>query len=100
MYKRRKNLFDQGIGTIIQLNGDKTAADNAQAQLIAAEENLKTAQEQVNFTNVYSDVEGVAEDVNVKVGEFFTPAAQQIKVVNTNDLKVTANVPENYTTSV
>ncbi len=100
VYKRRKNLFDQGIGTIIQLNGDKTAADNAQAQLIAAEENLKTAQEQVNFTNVYSDVEGVAEDVNVKVGEFFTPAAQQIKVVNTNDLKVTANVPENYTTSV
>jgi len=100
VYKRRKNLFDQGIGTVIQLNGDKTAADNAQAQLIAAEENFKTAQEQVNFTNVYSDVEGVAEDVNVKVGEFFTPAAQQIKIVNTNDLKVTANVPENYTTSV
>ena len=100
VYKRRKSLFDQGIGTVIQLNGDKAAADNAQAQLNAAQENLKTAQEQVNFTNVYSDVDGVAEDVNVRVGEFFTPSALQIKIVNTNNLKVTANVPENYTTSV
>lgn len=102
IYKRRKNLFDEGIGTQVQLNGDKAMMDNAQAQLTGAQESLKTAQEQLGFTSVYSDVDGVAEDVNVRVGEFFTPTAPtpQIKLVNTSNLKVTTQVPENYLTKV
>ena len=44
---------------------------------------------------MYSDVSGVAEEVNVKVGEVFV-GATQIKIVNTTNLKVTAQVPENY----
>jgi RND family efflux transporter MFP subunit len=102
VYKRRKNLFDQGIGTLVQLNSDKTNADNAMTQLKVAQENLKTAQEQLGFTNVYSDVDGVAEDVNVRVGEMFTSSAitPQIRIVNTSNLKVTTEVPENYITKV
>jgi RND family efflux transporter MFP subunit len=103
VYKRRKNLFDQGIGTIIQLNGDKAAADNALAQLNGVQENIKTLEQQLNFTSVYSDVDGVAEDVNVRVGEMFVGAVAgvpQIKIVNTGNLKVTTQVPENYITKV
>lgn len=102
VYKRRKNLFDQGIGTQVQLNGDKTAMDNSQSQLRYAQEGLKTAQEQLGFTSVYADVSGVAEDVNVRVGEIFSASAPtpQIKIVNTEDLKVTTQVPENYITKV
>jgi membrane fusion protein (multidrug efflux system) len=102
VYKRRKNLFDQGIGTQVQLNQDKTNMDNAQAQLNGAQEGLKTAQEQLGFSSVYSDVSGVAEDVNVRVGEMFTPQAPtpQIKIVNTDNLKITTQVPENYITKV
>ncbi|HWB27121.1 MAG TPA: efflux RND transporter periplasmic adaptor subunit [Chitinophagaceae bacterium] len=102
VYRRRKNLFDQGIGTEVQLNADKTAMDNSQSQLKQAQAQLKSAQEQLDFTNVYSDVNGVAEDVNVRVGEIFTASAPtpQIKIVNTTDLKVTAQVPENYLTKV
>ena len=43
----------------------------------------------------YSDVDGVAEEVNVKVGELFMGPGQ-IKIVNTTKLKLTAQVPENY----
>lgn len=102
VYKRRKNLFDQGIGTQIQLNADKTTADNAQSQLRNAQEQMKIAQEQLGFTNVYSDVDGVAEEVNVRVGEIFSASAivPQIKIVNTSNLKVTTNVPENYLSKV
>jgi membrane fusion protein (multidrug efflux system) len=103
VYKRRKNLFDQGIGTIIQLNGDKAAADNALAQLNGVQENIKTLEQQLNFTSVYSDVDGVAEEVNVRVGEMFVGAVAgvpQIKIVNTSTLKVTTQVPENYITKV
>lgn len=100
IYKRRKNLFDQGIGTQVDLNGTKAQMDNAQAQLRGAQEQLRTAQEQLNFSSVYSDVDGVAETVNVRVGEMFAPSAMQIKIVNTGNLKVTTQVPENYLTKV
>ena len=49
---------------------------------------------------MYSDVNGVADVVNVRVGEIFqgmTASGQpQIKIVNTSSLKVVTNVPENY----
>ena len=51
--------------------------------------------DQLAFTSIYSDVDGVAEEVNVKVGELFMGPGQ-IKVVNTSKLKLTAQVPENY----
>jgi RND family efflux transporter MFP subunit len=42
---------------------------------------------------------GIADQVNVRVGEAFvgaTAAGPQIRIVNTSDLKVVASVPENY----
>ena len=42
---------------------------------------------------------GVADQVNVRVGELFvgaTAAGPQIRIVNTGNLKITAAVPENY----
>ncbi len=56
---------------------------------------IAAAQEQSSFSNVYAEMSGVAEIVNIKVGEFFA-GGQQIRIVNTNDLKVVAQVPENY----
>jgi len=46
---------------------------------------------------------GVADLVNVRVGETFvgaTAAGPQIRIVNTGDLKIRANIPENYMGSV
>jgi len=53
------------------------------------------AKDQLAFTSIYSDVDGVAEEVNVKVGEIFMGAGQ-LKIVNTDKLKLTSQVPENY----
>jgi RND family efflux transporter MFP subunit len=42
---------------------------------------------------------GIADQVNVRVGEMFVGATQagpQIRIVNTSNLKVVASVPENY----
>jgi RND family efflux transporter MFP subunit len=95
LYSRRKNLWSQGIGTEIDVLTAKTNADNLEAQYNAQSENVKNAQQQVNFSSVYSDVEGVADDVNVRVGEIFN-GVNQIKIVNTSNLKVTTQIPENY----
>jgi len=95
VYEKQKNLWDQNIGSEIQLLTAKTNADASASQLKAAAEQLGMVRDQLAFTSVYSDVEGVAEEVNVKVGELFMGPGQ-IKIVNTAHLKLTTMVPENY----
>jgi len=95
LYEKQKNLWAQNIGTEVQLITAKNNVENISNQIKATDEQVKIAQEQVNFTNVYADVSGVADDVNIRVGEFFTGAGQ-IKIVNTSDLKITTQIPENY----
>jgi len=51
------------------------------------------------MSEVYAQISGVADMVNIKVGEYFSPQTATvlgIRIVNTNNLKVTAQVPENY----
>jgi RND family efflux transporter MFP subunit len=99
VYDRQNKLWQKGIGTEVQVISAKTNVEALQNQLKSAEEQVKVAQEQLNTTSVYSDVNGVAETVMVKVGELFSGMGQ-IKIVNTSKLKVVANVPENYITQV
>lgn len=99
VYDRQNKLWQKGIGTEIQVISAKTNVEALQNQLKSAEEQVKVGQEQLNTTSVYSDVDGVAETVMVKVGELFGGMGQ-IKIVNTSKLKVVANVPENYITQV
>jgi RND family efflux transporter MFP subunit len=99
IYDRQNNLWQKGIGTEVQLISAKTNVEALQNQLKSAEEQTKIASEQLNTASVYSDVDGVAETVMVKVGELFSGMGQ-IKIVNTSKLKVVANVPENYLTNV
>jgi RND family efflux transporter MFP subunit len=95
VYEKQKNLWEQNIGSEIQLMTAKTNAEASASQLKAATEQLGMVKDQLAYTSVYSDVDGVAEEVNVKVGELFGGAGQ-IKIVNTDHLKITAQVPENY----
>lgn len=88
LLQRQQNLWNQSIGTEVQLLNAKNNVANIEKQIAAA-------QEQSSFSNVYAEMSGVAEIVNIKVGEFFA-GGQQIRIVNTSDLKVVAQVPENY----
>jgi RND family efflux transporter MFP subunit len=99
VYDRQNKLWQKGIGTEIQVISAKTNVEALQNQLKSADEQVKVGQEQLNTSAVYSDVDGVAETVMVKVGELFGGMGQ-IKIVNTSKLKVVANVPENYITQV
>ena len=99
IYQRQKNLWDQGIGTEVQLITAKTNVESLENQLVAANEQVKVAIEQLNTANVYSDVSGIADRVNIRIGETFVGATQmggQIVIINKNTLKVKVNVPENY----
>ena len=94
LYQRQKNLWDEKIGTEVQLVTAKNNVDQAQR-------NISTLQEQLSYSNVYAQVSGVADEVNIKVGETFTGAPTNgIKIVNTSVLKVVTDVPENYISKV
>ena len=95
-YRRTKNLFDQGIGTYQQVL-------TAQTQVESLKKNISIIQRQAALMTVTAPSSGVADQVNVRVGEAFvgaTAAGPQIRIVNTNDLKIVADVPENYLSRV
>ena len=99
VYQRQQNLWNQGIGTEVQLLTSKTNVTTLESQQQQVNEQVKLAQEQLSTASVYSDVSGVADIVNIRVGEIFqgiTASGPQIKIVNTSNLKVVSNIPENY----
>jgi RND family efflux transporter MFP subunit len=105
VYERYQNLWKQNIGAEIQVINAKADVDALSAQLRAAQAQVGMAQEQANMSNVYAGISGMIDEMNVKVGEFFSPqsAAQTgagIRIVNNNNLKIVTNVPENYVSRV
>jgi membrane fusion protein, multidrug efflux system len=91
-YRRSKNLWDQGIGTYQQVLTAKT-------QMETLEKQIGVIQRQASLMTVTAPSSGIADIVNVRVGEAFvgaTAAGPQIRIVNTGNLKVIAGVPENY----
>jgi RND family efflux transporter MFP subunit len=95
-YRRTKNLFDQGVGTYQQVLTAQTQAESLRKQ-------IGIIQKQAALMIVTAPNSGVAEIVNVRVGETFTGVignSAQIVIVNSSDLKVIADVPENYLSRV
>jgi membrane fusion protein, multidrug efflux system len=96
IYNRTKNLWDQGIGTEVQLITAKNSVDNLDRQVATLKENWRTS-------FVYAPISGIADIVDIKAGEIFngvSASGPQIQIVNTSGMKVVTEVPENYQTKV
>lgn len=92
IYNRTKNLWDQGIGTEVQL---KTAENNVKS----LNDQINTLTESWQMSNVKSEVDGSVEQLNIRVGETFSGfagALPQVMIVNASSLKVMTDIPENY----
>lgn len=105
VYERYQNLWKQNIGAEIQVINAKADVDALQSQLRAAQAQVGMAQEQANMSNVYAGISGMIDEMNVTVGEFFSPQSAAmpgagIRIVNNNNLKIVTNVPENYVTRI
>ena len=103
IYERYQNLWKQNIGAEINVINAKADVDAISAQLRAAEAQVGQAREAVNMTSVTAGMSGVVEEINVRVGEFFSGATQQggqIVIVNATSLKAEVPVPDNYVAKV
>lgn len=94
VYKRQQNLWDQKIGTEVQLLQAKTNMESLQKQVAAL-------QEQNDMMKIKSPINGTVDALNVKVGENVTPGQTvAARVVNTSDLKLVAGISEAFVTNV
>ena len=105
IYERYQNLWKQNIGAEINVINAKAEVDALQSQLRAAEAQVSMAQEQANQSNVRAQISGVIDQVNIKVGEFFSPMSAAdprsgIKIVNNSNIKIITEVPENYASRI
>ncbi|MBL7773001.1 MAG: efflux RND transporter periplasmic adaptor subunit [Chitinophagaceae bacterium] len=95
VYDKQKRLWDEEIGTEIQL---LQAKNNYEALL---KKKQTTLTQKSNF-NVYSPINGVVDAIDASVGQSFSNpiAAPVIRIINTSKLRVLVAVPENYSSIV
>jgi membrane fusion protein, multidrug efflux system len=93
IYERQKNLWDQKIGSEVQY----LQAKNNKESL---ERKLETLQSQLAQNKITSPINGVVDQVIVKVGEGAGPTAGAVRVVDPTDIRVVAKVADTYMGSV
>lgn len=87
VFKRQQRLWNQEIGSEIQYLQAKNNMERIQ-------KSLESVQFQLTKANVYSPISGYADIVYLKKGEMAGPGAPIVEVINTNTVKVVADVPE------
>lgn len=93
IYEKQKNLWDQKIGTEIQFLQAKTNKESV-------EKKLASLQEQLRMSKIISPIDGTVDAVDVKLGQTVAPGMSAIRVINYSNLKVKAEVSENYASKI
>lgn len=89
VYDRQKRLWDQNIGSELQYL-------QAKNEMERIEKSLETLEYQQSKGNVMAPVAGVVDEVFIKEGEIAMPGSPIATILDVTQLKVVADVPENY----
>jgi membrane fusion protein, multidrug efflux system len=89
LYRRQKNLWDQKIGTEVQFLTAKSQKEGLERQ-------MGVLRSQQSLYKIKSPISGTVDRMDLKLGQAVSPGMPGITVVNTNDLKVKAQVAESY----
>ena len=93
LFQRQKNLWDQKIGTEVQYLQAQTNLESSQKQ-------LQGLREQADLYRIVSPISGTVDQMDLKLGQAASPGQTGIRIVNADNLKIKADVPESYATSV
>jgi RND family efflux transporter MFP subunit len=93
LFDRQKNLWDQKIGTEVQYL-------QAQTALQSSKKALDALKKQSAFFRIVSPINGTIDQMDLKLGQVAAPGQTGIRIVNADILKVKADVPESYASSV
>jgi membrane fusion protein, multidrug efflux system len=96
LYDKQKRLWDQEIGTEVQL----LAAKNNYDALLKKKQSIEVGRKRVNIAKnsfkIIAPISGMVDGLDLKVGQMVAPGMMGIRLVNTSVLKVKADIPENY----
>jgi RND family efflux transporter MFP subunit len=93
IFERQKNLWEQKIGTEVQYLQAKANKENLERQ-------LGSLKEQSEMSKINSPINGTVDEVMAKVGENLAPGMPSVRVINSSNLKLKANVSEAYVTNI
>jgi RND family efflux transporter MFP subunit len=96
MYDKQKRLWEQEIGTEVQL----LAAKNNYESLVKRKQTIGVGKKRVAIAkksySIIAPISGMVDNLELTIGQMVAPGMVGIKLVNTGNLKVKADVPENY----
>jgi RND family efflux transporter MFP subunit len=93
VYQKQKSLWDQKIGTEIQFLQAKNGVESL-------DKKIATVREQLAMTKIKSPINGVVDQMDLKLGMMMAPGMPGLRVVNFSNLKIQAEVAEAYISKV
>lgn len=89
IYDKQKSLWEQKIGSEVQY---LTAKNNYES----LQNRLATMNQQLGMSRIKSPISGVVDEVYVKTGQSVMPGMPCFRIVNSNKLKVKADIAESF----
>lgn len=89
LYQRRKNLWEQNIGSEVEFL-------QAESNMNALEKRLQGLEAQLEMAVIKAPIDGVLDDLIQKQGEMAGPAIPFARIVNLDEVYITADVSEQY----
>lgn len=93
MFERQERLWNQKIGSEMQFL-------QAKSNVESLEKSMATLRTQMGKKDVIAPMSGYADRIFLKQGEMASPGMPIIQILNTGSVKIVADVPESYLSSV
>lgn len=89
IFQKQANLWKQQIGSEVQYLNAKAGKENL-------ERKMSTLRDQLAQTRITAPISGTVDAVIAKVGDNIAPGTPSFRIVNSNNLRVVANVAESF----
>ena len=99
-YDRYKNLFDSNSATKKELEHVTTQLKMAQSRVKAGQEAKKEVEVQFAYANITSPISGTVIQKLANEGDLASPGMPILEIESSNQLEVTARVPESHISKI
>lgn len=89
VFEKQEDLWEQEIGSEIQYLEAKNNKESLEAR-------LATLKSQLEMASIRAPFSGVVDDIMVKTGELASPGMRLLRLVNLDEIRITANVSEAF----
>ncbi|QDO97895.1 efflux RND transporter periplasmic adaptor subunit [Ferrovibrio terrae] len=92
---RYRKLFDSRVISQAELDRRQNTYNTAEAQLDSARSQLRSAQNQMDYTELHADADGVVTAIGVETGQVVSAGQTVMKLARPEEKEVVFNVAEN-----